>query len=116
MHFNNLANCSYHHALMKRTDRQKQLQSQYYFDCVCPACENDWGLYDVLPNGDAVEVDEELISQLSSGEVEVAESVLRDFVGKLGDLQKPQPCKNFCQLQEIIKQCFAVLGNKRRIF
>ncbi|XP_044252516.1 SET and MYND domain-containing protein 4-like [Tribolium madens] len=109
-------NYGYHFALMDKNERKKRLQSQYYFDCVCKACENNWPLYDSLPSFGKHEIEDSIFSKLSSGDVETAETVVIDLCAKLGELQKLQPCKDFCQLQEIVKQCFVVMGNKRKIF
>ena len=101
---------------MTRSDRREHLKSQYYFDCVCQACENDWGLYEDLPSLDDTELDDSVVEKLASGEVKAAKDVLEKALEKLQVFQKLQPCKNFCQMQEIVKQCFAIFGNKRRIF
>lgn len=101
---------------MKRKDRKRHLESQYFFNCVCKACENDWACYDFLPNVGDYEVEDEIMRKLSSGDVEVARDVVEGLCEKLGELQEFQPCKSFCQVQEIVKQCFALMGNKRILF
>ena len=37
-------------AVQARTERQAKLRSQYYFECQCVACANDWPLYPSIPH------------------------------------------------------------------
>lgn len=32
-----------------RMDRQRSLQGRYWFQCQCPACREDWPVYDSMP-------------------------------------------------------------------
>ena len=38
------------YAVSTLNDRQDLVSSQYYFNCCCEACLNDWPLYNLLPN------------------------------------------------------------------
>ena len=40
-----LDNYGYHYAVMPREERQRKLQSQYYFQCGCVACRETWPVY-----------------------------------------------------------------------
>ncbi|XP_069705768.1 SET and MYND domain-containing protein 4-like [Periplaneta americana] len=44
-----LDNYGYHYALHGKLERKSQLRSQYFFDCNCVVCEEDWPLYEDLP-------------------------------------------------------------------
>lgn len=33
-----------------KADRKQNLQGRYWFDCCCPACENNWPSYDSMPD------------------------------------------------------------------
>ena len=40
-----LDNYGYHYAVMSKEERQRKLQSQYYFGCECGACKECWPIY-----------------------------------------------------------------------
>ena len=40
-----LDNYGYHYAVMPREERQRKLQSQYYFVCNCVGCCDSWPVY-----------------------------------------------------------------------
>ena len=40
-----LDNYGYHYAVMPKEERQRKLQSQYYFGCGCGACQDSWPIY-----------------------------------------------------------------------
>ena len=40
-----LDNYGYHYAVMPKEERQRKLQSQYYFGCECGPCKDCWPIY-----------------------------------------------------------------------
>ena len=40
-----LDNYGYHYAVMSKEERQRKLQSQYYFGCECGPCKECWPIY-----------------------------------------------------------------------
>lgn len=91
------------------------MKKQYYFDCICEACTYDWPLYEELkPIETDISVESADISKLMKGDIECAEEVLRKYLPRMKELEIIQPNRNFSEMQEVIKQCFALLGNIKR--
>ena len=40
-----LDNYGYHYAVMSKEERQRKLQSQYFFSCGCQCCRDNWPVY-----------------------------------------------------------------------
>lgn len=100
---------------MPRSDRRAKLRKQYFFDCTCEVCENDWPLYQNLPEiGANTYLQRDDIFKLQKGDVEAAKGILVTMLPKVKQLEKVKPNKNLADVQEIIKQCFALLGNVRK--
>lgn len=107
---------SYHHALMEKKDRLKYLKSQYLFDCRCTACLNDWPLYD--PNSREncqFDIDENVTKRLLIGDRNVAINELPRLIKIANELDTNEPSKSVLEIHEYIKQCYAVLANKRHL-
>lgn len=105
----------YHHAVMSKPDRKAKLKKQYFFDCTCEVCENDWPLYQNLPEIKCnIFIEPDDISNLQRGNVEAAKIILAKMLPKMKELEKVKPNKNLANVQEIIKQCFALLANVRK--
>ncbi|XP_018564419.1 SET and MYND domain-containing protein 4 [Anoplophora glabripennis] len=108
-------NYGYHYAVMSKPDRKAKLKKQYFFDCTCEVCENDWPLYQNLreiQTNICIEPDD--ISNLQNGNVEAAKEILAKMLPKMKELEKVKPNRNLANVQEIVKQCFALLGNVRK--
>ena len=138
------------YAVNGRSDRQKLVSSQYYFNCYCEACQNDWPLYNKLPNKIPQFQCPRCHYLIKSGsistkclcpncEVELPVSMMEFDVSRnkfkvamnavlegsdpvkqlpilLGHLQLmceivKLPWQEFNNCQEIVKQCFGMLGN-----
>lgn len=113
----NTADFSYHHAVNGREERQEHLKKQYYFDCKCVTCEEDWPFYSNLKSvGFQVDVSQMDLEKLAQGENDVAVEVLEKLKIQATELDKYIPCEELADVQEIIKQCFAVMANKRSKF
>ncbi|KAF5302587.1 hypothetical protein FQA39_LY10205 [Lamprigera yunnana] len=105
-------NYGYHHAVMTKSERKERLYKQYFFDCQCEACSENWPLYTELPERQFnLRVTLEQIESLKNGSVEVAQDVLRYLLDAVKDLEELRPCKELANAQEILKQCYASFGN-----
>lgn len=100
---------------MPKLHRIQNLKKQYFFDCNCNVCENNWPLLSDLPFTDVeTGVTAEDITSLRKGNKKIAEDVLVKLLPKMQKLEKVQPNKLFFEMQEVLKQCYALLGNVRR--
>ncbi|KAK5641696.1 hypothetical protein RI129_010243 [Pyrocoelia pectoralis] len=109
-------NYGYHHAVMHKEERQEHLSKQYFFECKCEACENNnWSLYGELPiRNIKISITDEYIKALQNGSIEVAKSIMNYLENMAENLEGLRPCKELADVQEILKQCYAIFGNKRR--
>lgn len=105
--------------------RRSELQHQYKFACKCEACLHSWPLYIKLENAvlnknDSKKYNDimsaELIEKLESGDKEVSYSVIDKFYKNAAILEKHAPCKQLSDVQETIKQCWAVYGNIQSLY
>lgn len=102
---------------MCKEERQDHLKSQYLFQCACKACEEDWPLYHHLKSLDYdLELDEDDLMALREGSVETARKIVHSLIKKLEELDHTIPSRNLADAQEVVKQCFALFGNKRTMF
>lgn len=117
-----LDNYGYHHAVMRRDERRRQLQAQYRFLCECDACRDDWPLYQQLPtlSGDAEALEAARVSDceieaLRRADRQTALRLLGRLLHAATLLERTAPTKNWADNQEIVKQCFAALANTRTL-
>ncbi|CAH0564153.1 unnamed protein product [Brassicogethes aeneus] len=109
-------NYGYHYAIMVKSDRQKHLSKQYFFDCLCLACEEDWPLYEDLSLvKEGLYIPSADLEDLQLGNRRTAKKILKEHLGKLQEVEKFKPSKNLAELQEVIKQCYALNANMRSI-
>lgn len=102
---------------MPKQERQEHLKSQYHFDCSCIACEENWPLYLQLSQvAFEVCIAKDQLQRLRQGEPETARVVIDGMTSIVQQLDTMIPCKNLSDAQEILKQCFAIFGNKRTTF
>lgn len=107
--------CSrYHYALTKKIERLRELRRQYYFDCACIACVNDWPLYRNLPQRGR-NFDASRFGSLFKGNRDEAVKVLARILNSSDTILEKfnYPNKFIADMQETIKQCYALLGNRK---
>lgn len=100
--------------------RRSELQHQYKFVCRCEACLDSWPLYYELKTAtfDKKEskkfnniINAELVEKLQSGDKKVAYSIINKLYKNATIAEKYAPCKQLSDVQETIKQCWALFGN-----
>ncbi|CAH1154670.1 unnamed protein product [Phaedon cochleariae] len=110
-------NYGYHYALMSKPERRINLKQQYFFECSCTVCLDDWPLLEHLPIVKTdIGIDEEDLSLLRKGDLKCSRRVLREILPRMGELEELRPNRNHAEMQEVVKQCFACFGNVRRTF
>lgn len=102
---------------MSKKERREHLKAQYLFECSCKACEEDWPLYHDLKSLDYnLNLEPEDLKALKGGCLQTARVIVSDLIKKLEQLDESIPSRNLADAQEIVKQCFAIFGNKRSVF
>lgn len=99
---------------MKKEERLMNLKRQYLFDCNCIACNNDWPTYDDSLPG-TFEIDEEVTRKLLKGDRSVVMDQLPRLIEMATKYDMLIPNKSVLEIQEYLKQCYAVLANKRSL-
>lgn len=109
-----------HHALENRNTRQKSLNFQYKFTCLCEACVNNWPTYMELSTRMTKKVPNtivrakerilgmDVINQLQYGDLETALKVYHSLCQLCEKLEQYAPCLELCDCQEALKQCFVI--------
>lgn len=102
---------------MDKRERQQHLKKQYFFTCRCEACEADWPRYrDLQERGYDICVSGTEINKIGQGDTSVASSILTMMTEKAEILEPHRPCKELADVQEVMKRCFVIFGNKRDMF
>ncbi|CAH2006819.1 unnamed protein product [Acanthoscelides obtectus] len=104
-------NYGYHYAVEPKESRRTSLREQYFFECSCEACEQDWPLYSSLPDLGVEALDFLSLERLTRGDVGYAQEILEQVLEAARKMEEPQPNKQFAELQEAAKQCFLLIGN-----
>ncbi|XP_044754410.1 SET and MYND domain-containing protein 4-like [Coccinella septempunctata] len=107
-------NYGFHYGIHPKSMRQASLKKQYHFDCNCQACSNNWATVQDLKHKDEPFHFVEYHESLANAVVEVAKKIRPSVIKALQELEKNIPCFEFCQVQEILKQCDGIFGNVRR--
>ncbi|XP_057654662.1 SET and MYND domain-containing protein 4-like isoform X1 [Diorhabda carinulata] len=108
-------NYGYHFALMPKDTRKTNLKKQYYFECNCYVCENNWPLLHNLPalKYDTGVTDADIV-KLRKGDGTITTNIIGKLLPKFKQLESIQPNRLFFEMQEVLKQCYALSGNIRR--
>jgi len=125
-----LDNYGYHYAVMPREERQRKLQSQYYFSCACVSCKETWPVYTGLATaavplpGTQPDQAKQIISEYNksskqykkafdlvlTGKFSEALPTLLDHLSFL-DKNITRPIREYNDCQEAVKQCYSVEAN-----
>jgi len=148
-------NYGYFYHTEDKTNRQGLLKAQYFFECNCSACKDDWPCYRDLARESAeyycwackhylgsslekvkkcprckkdlkgigkiekhVQLMHRDFRQIMDDITESnAEANVKKFSQLLTDIERvcKMPCKEVITCQQILLQCFAVLGNSSRV-
>lgn len=101
---------------MCREERRSQLQAQYRFLCECEACLHDWPLYqDLKVVDDESSFTDSELEALKHGNRDIAHKIIPKLIKYAKELESSIPSRNLADNQEILKQCFAILANKRTL-
>ncbi|KAJ8974015.1 hypothetical protein NQ317_006485 [Molorchus minor] len=104
-------NYGYHYAVMDKDLRETNLKSQYFFKCECEACMKNWPLFEDMP---LIHKDIAIWVDYKKGDVDVAKGVLDEVLPRISEFENHLPNRGFAEMQEVVKQCFALLGNVRK--
>lgn len=121
-------NYGIHYAVMPKILRQQVLAQQFYFDCNCTACEENWPLYREIQSYKVTikcnKVKSELdkatrnytsyISSAMSGTIHDKPMILKNLSSMLQALMKhvKLPCKEVNDVTEMMKRVFDLNGNR----
>lgn len=91
------------------------LRESFDFDCQCEVCQNDWPLFADLPR---IGCDTGIspiaaIKVLRDGDITAAKHLIANIKKKAEVLERHIPCYEFAQVQQVMDQCFSLLGNRR---
>jgi len=125
-----LDNYGYHYAVMPREERQRKLQSQYYFVCNCVGCCDSWPVYTGLATtavplpGTSPDQAKQIISEYNKSSKQYKKAFDLVLGGKFSDalpnlldhlafLDKniTRPIREYNDCQEAVKQCYSVEAN-----
>lgn len=99
---------------MVKKERLAHLRSQYLFECSCVACVNDFPLYDPDSSEEIdFEIDENVTANLLKADTSTVKNELPRLLEIAERLDMSKSLKSVLEIQEYLKQCYSVLGNKR---
>ncbi|XP_043261262.1 SET and MYND domain-containing protein 4-like [Colletes gigas] len=120
-------NYSYHFAIDPKATRQKELLRQYYFNCDCVPCREDWPLfYNVKLFSDLVKKKEDVVkithalgkltkyvNIATEGNILNKRCMINDLVKMIEVLyySVPRPCQEMCSVVETLKHVYDLSGN-----
>lgn len=123
-----LDNYGYHYATLSMDERRSKLRHQYFFDCACRACTQQWPLYHDITRlreshfehrpalrnlVDALQADLESFMQLTCSSAEDPKTLNQvSWAGKFSHyitvLEQVRPVGEFNDAQEALKQSWAL--------
>lgn len=109
---------SYHYALTPRETRRAKLEEQYYFKCECEACEKDWPLFNSMPMFGKCNWEYYYMQLMKGPDREKVKTYIPKILREMQSLEDPNKGvnSNFNSMQEVLKQCWNVLGSTKQPF
>ncbi|XP_025602265.2 SET and MYND domain-containing protein 4-like isoform X2 [Athalia rosae] len=100
------------HGYMSKSERKKKILEEYFFECECPACYNDWPTYkEILQNHiGSISKNKELVQKLkpfkerllkNNHDVDAVKSVL-----KILDKEVTKPCEEVVHAVQFLKSYY----------
>ncbi|KAK2577172.1 hypothetical protein KPH14_003329 [Odynerus spinipes] len=116
------------YAMTPKEERQQPLLKQYYFECKCVPCNEDWPLYFNLPSykvtvknsrnksiiTSALRKFDAYVTLATEGDVLDKPHIVQDLLKMIQVLydHAPMPCKEMCDVIETLKRVYGLNGNR----
>ncbi|KAL1494383.1 hypothetical protein ABEB36_009990 [Hypothenemus hampei] len=103
-------NYGYHYAVMPKKERKARLKKQYFFNCSCIACVENYKMYDflsVIPDRNLTLSDKDTRALINHN-LKEAKKIFRKLRGKIEIAGAQKPNANLGELQEGMKQCLFI--------
>ncbi|XP_078036028.1 protein-lysine N-methyltransferase SMYD4 [Augochlora pura] len=121
----------YHYAISTTSERQKKLSEQYYFNCNCPPCQEDWPTYHDLKPAIPLIQDDNVRHKLmklllkfdtyykivETGNIDDKPFILTDLLEMVEGTHEilPMASKEIVNVIEVLKQVYVLKGNVLRL-
>ncbi|CAL7933352.1 unnamed protein product [Xylocopa violacea] len=103
-------NYGQHYAITPRNERQKRLLKQYYFECNCLPCQEDWPLYYNLKSFTKMNKYVDIATEGNILDENIVDGLLK-MIEVLYDLV-PMPCEEMNDVVETLRRVYDLSGNR----